>query len=54
MLKKFILLLFCCSFLANVVNANKLTQVAEAPVGKYFYVNSSKSENNINQIQVDI
>ena len=54
MLKNFILLLFCCSFLANVVNANKLMQVAEAPVGKYFYVNSSESENNINQIQVDI
>ena len=54
MLKKTLFILFCLNILVNVVSAKELRQVAEAPVGKYFYVNSYESENNINQLEVDI
>lgn len=54
MLKKLLLVLFCLNIIVNVGAAQELPQVAEAPVGKYFYVNSYESENNINQLEIDI
>ena len=54
MSKKTLVVLFCLNILVNIVSAKELSQVAEAPVGKYFYVNSYESENNINQLEVDI